>query len=67
MQELTEIEALNNTEEYHRKYLCELLPYFNSKNDFTNYGEKLIEISPQGHYEKVIKKFKSQRTRCSLQ
>jgi len=53
LQKLTEIQALNNAAEYHGKYLYKLLPYFNSKNDFANFGKKLIDGTPQGHFENV--------------
>ena len=53
LQKLTEIQALNNAAEYHGKYLYKLLPYFNSKNDFANFMKKLIDGTPQGHFENV--------------
>ena len=59
LSELTENNELNQAAAYHGIYLYNLLPYFNSKMDYTNYNKRLIDGSPQTHFESIdIKGYK---------
>ena len=51
LSEVIENNELNQAAAYHGIYLYNLLPYFNSKMDYTNYNKRLIDGTPQTHFE----------------
>ena len=53
LSELTENNELNQAAAYHGIYLYNLLPYFNSKSEYVNYNKRIIDGSPQTHFESI--------------
>ena len=57
--ELTENNELNQAAAYHGIYLYNLLPYFNSKSEYSHFNKRLIDGTPQTHFETIdIKGYK---------